>query len=63
MNSNDLSNAVKQHVLVFVAGNFLYIAADIWKNLLRNVSLKMNILELFGFGVGVGLTMIHTHSH
>lgn len=37
-----LSETTKMYVLVFVAGNFIYIAADIWKNLFKNTSFIRN---------------------
>lgn len=30
--------------MTFVAGNFIYIAADIWKNLLKNKKKIMNFV-------------------
>ena len=33
---NSLDDATKAYILVFVAGNFIYIAADIWRNLFKN---------------------------
>jgi len=44
LNSNDLSPRVKQYALVFIAGNFLYIASDIWKNLFHHRKLYLNAL-------------------
>lgn len=41
-------------MLVFVAGNFIYIGADIWKHLLANKSLILNIAEVLMFSLGVG---------
>jgi hypothetical protein len=40
--------------MVFVAGNFLYIAADIWRHILKGKKCLMIMLELFGFFIGVG---------
>jgi zinc transporter ZupT len=31
-----MSSAVKQYIMVFVAGNFIYIASDIWQHILKN---------------------------
>lgn len=39
--------------MVFVAGNFVYIASDIWKHLF-NDDWRHNILEGLGFAIGVG---------
>lgn len=50
-----LDDATKLYLLVFVAGNFVYIAADIWRNLFKNDPLWKNILEFFGLAVGVGV--------
>jgi zinc transporter ZupT len=55
--SNDLSPETKQYALVFVAGNFIYIASDIWKNLFRHTSLWVNALEMVGLLLGVALTL------
>jgi hypothetical protein len=50
-----LGEDTKTYLLVFVAGNFVYIAADIWRNLLKNKgALWKNILEFFGFTIGAG---------
>ena len=52
---------VKTYILVFVAGNFVYIAADIWRNLFKNTGEKLkNVLELFGFCLGVGVMYLLT---
>jgi len=39
--------------LIFVAGNFIFIAADIWKNLFKNRGFVKNLIEFAGFGVGI----------
>jgi hypothetical protein len=39
--------------MVFVAGNFVYIAADVWRNLFQQRFL-MNVLEVGAFAFGVG---------
>lgn len=44
--------------MTFVAGNFIYIAADIWRNLLKNKKKVMNMVEIFMFALGVGLMFI-----
>jgi len=44
LTSHDLSPTTKQYALVFVAGNFMYIASDIWKNLLHHHNILINIL-------------------
>ena len=49
-----ISDAAQNYVLVFVAGNFVYIGADIWKHLLANKSLFLNIGEILMFSVGIG---------
>lgn len=40
----NLDDGAKLYLLVFVGGNFVYIAADIWKNLLKNKPLWKNML-------------------
>lgn len=42
LNSHGLSAVAKQYILVFVAGNFMYIASDIWKNLFHHKGLIVN---------------------
>lgn len=49
-----ISEAVQTYILVFVAGNFIYIGADIWRNLLKNNNAFLNIMEFISFSVGVG---------
>lgn len=63
LNSHGLSPVVKQYILVFVAGNFMYIASDIWKNLFHHKGWFPNMLEIFGLGIGVWLALDHDHSH
>ena len=38
--------------MVFVAGNFIYIASDIWRHLF-NSGWKSNLLEGLGFTIGI----------
>lgn len=63
LNSHNLSFKTRQYVLVFVAGNFMYIASDIWKNLFRHHRWVINLLEAVGLLTGVYLAMGHNHSH
>ena len=39
-----VNEMVKVYALSFVAGNFIYIGADIWRNLLKNKDCKSNVL-------------------
>jgi len=57
LNSHGLSDIAKQYILVFVAGNFLYIASDIWKHLFSNKRFFVNVLEMIGLVVGVYIAM------
>lgn len=50
----NISDEAQNYVLVFVAGNFIYIGADIWKHLLANKRMILNISELLMFSLGVG---------
>ena len=49
-----ISEEAQNYVLVFVAGNFIYIGADIWRHLLANKKMVFNILEVLMFSLGVG---------
>jgi zinc transporter ZupT len=40
----NLTDVVKMYILVFVAGNFIYIAADIWRHLFKNSGFSKNLL-------------------
>ncbi len=40
----DISEMGKQYILVFVAGNFIYIAADIWRNVFKNSGIVKNLV-------------------
>lgn len=54
MNLNDV---VKTYIMVFVAGNFVYVASDIWQHIMKNkgeASKGKNVLEFFGLAVGIG---------
>lgn len=33
LSTSSLSEEAKEYIMVFVAGNFVYIASDIWKHL------------------------------
>lgn len=51
----NLSDIVKAYIMIFVAGNFIYIASDIWRHLFKNKKSKAkNVLEFVGFCAGVG---------
>lgn len=65
-----LGEAVQLYILVFVAGNFIYISADIWRHLLKNKDACLNITEFVCFSVGVGAMYLvllaegdDSHSH
>jgi len=52
-----LSEVAQTYIMVCVAGNFVYIAADIWQNLFRNSGENAkfrNFLEIIGAAVGIG---------
>lgn len=49
-----INEEAQNYVLVFVAGNFIYIGADIWRHLLANKKMILNILEVLMFSLGVG---------
>jgi zinc transporter ZupT len=49
-----IDDAAQNYIMVFVAGNFIYIGADIWKNLLSNDKFILNLGEILMFSVGVG---------
>lgn len=57
LNSHNLSPALRHYWLVFVAGNFIYIASDIWRNLLRHHHVKTNALEVIGLLMGVWISL------
>lgn len=48
-----VSELGKTYVMVFVAGNFIYISADIWRHLFQGKWLQ-NSLQFVFFGIGVG---------
>ena len=50
-----LSDVVKAYIMIFVAGNFIYIAADIWRHIFKNKNSRVkNFTEFIGLGIGVG---------
>jgi zinc and cadmium transporter len=63
LNSQGLSSVTRQYMLVFVCGNFLYIASDIWRNLFRHSNPLVNLLEGVGLIYGVFITLGHDHHH
>lgn len=54
----NVDEAAKNYVMVFVAGNFMYIAADIWQNIFKNkghhAKIK-NAIEFIGAAIGIGV--------
>lgn len=50
----NISEEAQDYCLIFVAGNFVYISADIWKNIMRNKSFCSNMVEFLSFSLGVG---------
>jgi hypothetical protein len=46
-----VSDSAKMYVMVFVAGNFMYIAADIWRHLFKAGWIS-NLLQFLFFGIG-----------
>lgn len=63
LNAHAIPDVAKQYILVFVAGNFMYIASDIWKNLFRQKRTIVNVLEMVGLLGGIWMTLGHEHSH
>ena len=63
LNAHSIPDVAKQYILVFVAGNFMYIASDIWKNLFRQKRTIVNVLEMVGLLGGIWMTLGHEHSH
>ena len=56
---SNTDDATKIYILCFVAGNFIYISADIWRNLFNNKGAPLrNVLEFFGVALGVGIMYI-----
>lgn len=49
-----ISSVAQNYIMTFVAGNFIYVGADIWRNLLKNKLWYENIIELLMFFIGVG---------
>jgi len=50
----ELGETVQIYILTFVAGNFIYIGADIWRNLMKKQNLCLNFMEFLAFSIGVG---------
>lgn len=40
----NLSDVVKSYIMIFVAGNFVYIASDIWRHIFKNKQKRQNLL-------------------
>jgi zinc and cadmium transporter len=49
-----IGEAVQIYFITFVAGNFIYIGADIWRNLMKTSNAGLNLLEFLSFCLGVG---------
>lgn len=59
----NMSSLVKLYIMVFVAGNFVYIAADIWQHVMKNRekdSRKKNTMEFIGLAIGIGAMFLLT---
>ena len=50
----NISDQTQDYFLIFVAGNFIYISADIWRNIMKNKQLSTNFVEFLCFALGVG---------
>lgn len=53
----NIDDIAKTYIMVFVAGNFVYIAADIWQNLFKGKGDNPkcnNFVEFVGAGIGIG---------
>ena len=61
----EIGSVQKYYVLSFASGNFVYIAADIWRHLFKNKNFWGNIFEFLSFSLGVGIEylLILTESH
>ncbi len=63
----DQNEVVILYLLVFVAGNFIYIAAEIWQNLFKTNTVKGNGIEFLGLGLGIAvmylLTLLEDDDH
>ena len=56
---SSLDQVTKMYILVFVGGNFVFIAADIWRRLFqKNNTFGKNLLEIIGFACGVGIMFL-----
>lgn len=63
-----LDHATKSYILLFVAGNFIYIGADIWRHLLKADKFWKNFIQFLGFCLGCGVMFLlllleHGHDH
>lgn len=59
----NMSALVKLYIMVFVAGNFVYIAADIWQHVMKNREKdcrKKNTMEFIGLAIGIGAMFLLT---
>ena len=67
----EIGDVVQIYILTFVAGNFVYIGADIWRKLMKKNSACLNTLEFLSFCLGVGVMYLitlaegdeHGHGH
>lgn len=66
----NIDDIAKTYIMVFVAGNFVYIAADIWQNLFKGKGERakcQNLVEFVGAGIGIGamfgLTYLEGDAH
>ena len=50
----NLAEAVQLYILVFVAGNFIYVASDIWRHIMKSGWMG-NVMEFLAFALGVGV--------
>jgi zinc transporter ZupT len=53
-----ISSSAQNYIMTFVAGNFIYVGADIWRNLLRSRDCYQNMMELSMFFLGVGIMFL-----
>ena len=51
----EVAGSSEDYILTFVAGNFIYIASDMWKKMMRSDMTLLSIFEFLTYALGIGI--------
>ena len=54
MGAGQISDVAVHYLYALIAANFIYIAANLWKKMIKQDSFCLNFFEMLSFAVGIG---------